>query len=236
MSRLSEASRSPDTIDLSHRAMEDLRFIRRTMEDGKTFTAVPGWGGVGMGVTALVAAVVASGRATTEGWLAVWIADALVAAGIGLWAIHRKARRFELPVLSGAGRRVCLGVLPPVLDGEQPVVELGEDHGPPGGDGAHGGAVADGRDGAAAGGVAPPVRGRGGHGGHLLGPGRPGDGGVLHGPGGGGPPGGAGRRGRADGRGLRGAPHRVRGPRPRPERRTRSTSTSSSTGACVSGS
>lgn len=115
MSRRSEARRSPDTIDLSHRAMEDLRFIRRTMENGKTFTAVPGWGGVAMGVTALVAAVVASGRATTEGWLAVWIADAVVAAGIGLWAVHRKARRFELPVLSGAGRRVFLGFLPPVV-------------------------------------------------------------------------------------------------------------------------
>lgn len=115
MSRTSEASRGPDTIDLSHRAMEDLRFIRRTMENGVTFTAVPGWGGVGMGITALVAALLASGRATTEGWLAVWIAEALVAAGIGAWAVHRKARRFELPVLSGVGRKVLLGFLPPVL-------------------------------------------------------------------------------------------------------------------------
>lgn len=116
MSHLSEARRNPsDTIDLGHRAMEDLRFIRRTMEHGDTFTAVPGWGGVAMGVTALVAAVVAAGRATPEGWLAVWAADAVVAAGIGLWAVQRKARRFELPVLSGVGRKVFLGFLPPVL-------------------------------------------------------------------------------------------------------------------------
>ena len=115
MNRLSEARRNPDTIDLSHRAMEDLRFIRRTMEDGKRFTAVPGRGGVAMGLTALVAALVASARATAEGWLAVWTADAVIAAGIGVWAILRKARRFELPVVSGIGRRVLLGFLPPVL-------------------------------------------------------------------------------------------------------------------------
>lgn len=97
--------------------MEDLRFIRRTMEHGDAFTAVPGWGGVAMGLTALVAAAAATGRATTDGWLVVWGVEALVAAGIGGWAIQRKARRFGLPVLSGAGRKVLLGFTPPALAG-----------------------------------------------------------------------------------------------------------------------
>jgi hypothetical protein len=97
--------------------MEDLRFIRRTMENGNTFTAVPGWGGVGMGVTALVAAAIAAGRDTPEGWLGVWAAEAVVAAGIGAWAVNRKARRFGLPVLSGTGRKVLLGFTPPALAG-----------------------------------------------------------------------------------------------------------------------
>jgi len=106
-----------DPIPLSHRAMEDLRFIRRTMENGNAFTAVPGWGGVGMGVTALAATAIAAGRGTPEGWLGVWAVEALVAAGIGAWAIERKARRVGLPVLSGTGRKVLLGFAPPALAG-----------------------------------------------------------------------------------------------------------------------
>jgi hypothetical protein len=117
MTRPSQASRSSDPIPLSHRAMEDLRFIRRTMENGNAFTAVPGWGGVGMGVTALVAAAIAAGQATPKGWLGVWAAEAVVAAGIGAWAMDRKARRVGLPVLSGTGRKVLLGFTPPALAG-----------------------------------------------------------------------------------------------------------------------
>jgi hypothetical protein len=112
-----QASRNSDPIPLSHRAMEDLRFIRRTMENGNAFTAVPGWGGVSMGITAIVAAFIAAGRATPEGWLGVWAVEAVIAAGIGAWAIERKARRVGLPVLSGTGRKVLLGFTPPALAG-----------------------------------------------------------------------------------------------------------------------
>ena len=97
--------------------MEDLRFIRRTMEQGNAFTAVPGWGGVGMGITALGAAALAAGRPTVEGWLLVWGVEALVAVAIGGWAIHLKARRADLPVLSGAGRKFLLSFLPPAVAG-----------------------------------------------------------------------------------------------------------------------
>ena len=97
--------------------MEDLRFIRQTMENGNAFTAVPGWGGLFMGITALAAAAIAAGRSTPEGWLVVWVAEAAVATGIGAWAIERKARRVGLPVLSGTGRKVLLGFTPPALAG-----------------------------------------------------------------------------------------------------------------------
>jgi hypothetical protein len=70
-----------------------------------------------MGITALAAAVIAVGRETPEGWLGVWATEALVAAGIGAWAIERKARRVGLPVLSGTGRKVLLGFTPPALAG-----------------------------------------------------------------------------------------------------------------------
>ena len=117
MTNQSQARRSSDPIPISHRAMEDLRFIRRTMENGNTFTAVPGWGGVGMGITALAAAAIAAGRATPEGWLGAWAAEAVVAAGIGAWAVASKARRVGLPVLSGTGRKVLLGFTPAALAG-----------------------------------------------------------------------------------------------------------------------
>jgi hypothetical protein len=115
MMKQSQAAKNSDPIPISHRAMEDLRFIRQTMENGNAFTAVPGWGGVGMGVTALAAAAIAAGRATQEAWLGVWGLEAVIAAGIGAWAIERKARRVGLPVLSGTGRKVLLGFMPASL-------------------------------------------------------------------------------------------------------------------------
>lgn len=100
---------------LHRRAAEDLRFIRTTMERASSFTAVPGWGGVVMGLTALVASAVASGVATPRSWLAVWITEALVALGIGTLAMRRKARAARVPLLFGPGRRFLLGLVPPLL-------------------------------------------------------------------------------------------------------------------------
>ncbi len=117
MLKLSQVDQSPEPIALGDRAKEDLRFIRQTMERGAAFTAVPGWGGVGMGLTALAAAALAAGQPTAEGWLLVWILEALLAVAIGAVAIHRKARRADLPVLSGAGRKFILSFLPPALAG-----------------------------------------------------------------------------------------------------------------------
>ena len=108
---------SAEPVALGDRARHDLQFIRRTMERGPAFTGVPGWGGVGMGVSALLATWVAATRATSDGWLVTWVLEAGIAVLIGSWAIHRKARRAELPVLSGAGRKFLLSFLPPALAG-----------------------------------------------------------------------------------------------------------------------
>jgi len=124
MLKLYQADPSPEPIALGDRAVEDLRFIRQTMKRGAAFTAVPGWGGVGMGLTALAAAMLAAGQPTAEGWLLVWTLEALLAVAIGAVAIHRKARRAHLPVLSGAGRKFFLSFLPPALAGAVLTVAL----------------------------------------------------------------------------------------------------------------
>ena len=102
---------------LHDRAMDNLRFIRETMERASSFTAVPGWGGVLMGATALCATFVAAQQPTRNLWLATWVVEALLALVIGGWAMDRKARRAETPVLSGPGRKFALSYSPPILVG-----------------------------------------------------------------------------------------------------------------------
>ena len=98
-------------------ALENLRFIRETMERSTSFTAVPGKGGVAMGVTALLAAGIATLTTTSEMWLATWALAALVALAIGVGAMSLKARAANLPVFSGAGRKFALSLSPPLLAG-----------------------------------------------------------------------------------------------------------------------
>lgn len=102
---------------LHSRAMDNLSFIRDTMERASSFTAVPGWGGVAMGGTALVAAAIAR-RATDPGqWLGTWIVAAALAITIGAAALVRKARQAEGYVLTRPARRFLLGYLPPLFVG-----------------------------------------------------------------------------------------------------------------------
>lgn len=97
--------------------MDNLRFIRETMERAAAFTAVPGWGGVVIGATALLAALVASVQATPARWLAVWLGEAALSLGIAVWAVGRKARAANVPVLSGPGNKFLRSFSPPMLVG-----------------------------------------------------------------------------------------------------------------------
>ena len=105
-------------------ALEHLEAIRQTMERSTTFTAVSGWGYCAMGVTALVAAPIASRQTTTDGWVAVWLAEALVAVTLGLVAMHWKASRQGTPILSVSGRRLFVGLLPALFAGGALTVAL----------------------------------------------------------------------------------------------------------------
>lgn len=102
---------------LHSRAMDNLRYIRETMERAASFTAVPGWGTVGMGVTALVTNVIAARQTSARAWLETWLVGGLVAILIGGWAMDRKARQQETTLLSGPARKFILGLTPPLLVG-----------------------------------------------------------------------------------------------------------------------
>lgn len=102
---------------LHDRALDNLRFIRQTMERAGAFTAVPGWGQVAVGATALAAAWLAARQTTPELWLAVWLGEAIVAFVIGGSAMVRKAYAVNDPILSGPGRRFGLSFLPPMVVG-----------------------------------------------------------------------------------------------------------------------
>jgi hypothetical protein len=108
----------PDPSPALHdRAMDNLSFIRSTMERATSFTAVPGWGGVAMGGTALIAAGIAALQGTRNAWLEVWLGEAVLAGTIGSFAMARKARRAEGSMLSRPARRFLLSYTPPIVVG-----------------------------------------------------------------------------------------------------------------------
>lgn len=109
--------RPADEVPLQDRALENLRFIRDTMERAQAFTGVPGWGGVAMGLTALAAAWVASLQSSVDRWLLTWLAEGWLAFAIGVLAMARKAAAGDTPLTSKPGRRFVLAYAPPILAG-----------------------------------------------------------------------------------------------------------------------
>jgi hypothetical protein len=102
---------------LSPAALEDIRFIRDTMARSSAFTAVPGWGQVSIGFSALAASYLAARQTLPESWLAVWLGDAVLAVSIGLVAMQRKAQRVGAALTSGPGARFAGTFVPPILAG-----------------------------------------------------------------------------------------------------------------------
>lgn len=114
----------PEPIPLHAHAMDNLRYIRRTMERAGAFTAVPGrWGSL-MGLTAVGAALLAGRQASPSRWMAVWLLEALLACAMGLGGAARKSRLVGVPLFSGPGRKFLLGFAPPLLAGAVLTVAL----------------------------------------------------------------------------------------------------------------
>jgi hypothetical protein len=101
---------------IQERAMDNLRFIRETMEAAGTFTAVSGWGQVVIGLTAIPAALVA-GQFTGPEWVLVWAAEAVLALMISVWFMYHKAKTASLPLLTASARKLLFSFTPVVVVG-----------------------------------------------------------------------------------------------------------------------
>ena len=115
MSSVRARTTSSEPVALHAHAMDNLRFIRETMERAGSFTAVPGVGGILMGISALAASFLAARQSELDAWLAVWVGEAILAVLIGVAATAQKARAVKAPLLSGPGRKFALGLAPSIF-------------------------------------------------------------------------------------------------------------------------
>jgi len=99
------------------RAMDNLRFIRETMERAGTFTAVSGWGEVVIGITAILAALLASRQSAPIAWIATWLAEAGIAAGISMASMAIKSHAANMPLISGPVRKLVVSFSPSIAVG-----------------------------------------------------------------------------------------------------------------------
>lgn len=104
-------------VAIHDRAMDNLRYIRSTMERAGSFTAVPGKGGMVMGAIALAAAWLAHGQAELGRWVGVWVAAAVGASLIGVVMMNAKASAAGTPLLTAPGRKFILSFVPAVIAG-----------------------------------------------------------------------------------------------------------------------
>jgi hypothetical protein len=115
-------------VSINERALENLKYIRETMERAGSFTAVPGWGGILMGVSALLTAGVSSRLPSKDWWFAAWLGEAALALAIGGWAMAQKAKAVESPLLEGPGKKFALNLCPAMIAGAVLTVVLYRQH------------------------------------------------------------------------------------------------------------
>jgi len=105
-----------EPVSLQGRAIDNLSFIREAMSHSTSFTGVPGWGMVAMGVVALVGGWIAT-RDGGLSWAHTWGVVAFAGCGVGVSMMALKSRRRKTPVLLGPGRKFLLNFSPPILVG-----------------------------------------------------------------------------------------------------------------------
>jgi hypothetical protein len=109
--------RPTEPPEMQARAMDNLRYIRETMEAAATFTAVSGWGTVVIGATAIGAAALAASTHSATRWLFIWLCEAALSVGISVYTMALKARAARLPLWSEPARKILFSFAPPMAGG-----------------------------------------------------------------------------------------------------------------------
>ena len=113
----------PETINIGDRAIDNLAFIRDTMERSTSFTAVPGYGGILMGATAIAAAYIATVQPGLRESIVTWLAEAALAFAIGVLAMWQKSKIAGQSLASAPAKKFAMSFAPPLIVGV--VVTLG---------------------------------------------------------------------------------------------------------------
>lgn len=112
-----DESQANQPINIGDRALDNLKFIRETMERSTVFTSVPGYGGILMGATAIVAAYIANNQSSLRDWLTVWLTEAFLAFVIGLFAVWQKSKIAKTSLLSAPAKKFAMSFAPPLICG-----------------------------------------------------------------------------------------------------------------------
>src|SRR5258707_7609334 len=99
-------------VPIRDQALDNLRYIRETMERAGSFTSIPGWGGVVIGVTAVVTCAINQRFVGSNDrlWLITWISEAALAAVIAMLAMIHKGVSFT----SAPARRFFVSYFAPI--------------------------------------------------------------------------------------------------------------------------
>lgn len=112
-----DESEARQPVNIGDRAIDNLKFIRETMERSAVFTSVPGYGGILMGATAIAAAYIAHNQTYIRDWLFVWLTEAVLAFFIGLLAMWQKTKLSKTSLFSAPAKKLLMNALPPMLCG-----------------------------------------------------------------------------------------------------------------------
>ncbi|MDM7923200.1 MAG: hypothetical protein QUS14_12945 [Pyrinomonadaceae bacterium] len=115
--RKHESDEADRPVSIGDRAIDNLQFIREAMERSTSFTAVPGYGGILMGVTAIVAAYIANNQIYLRDWLIVWVTEAVLAFAIGMVTMWQKSKLAKTSLLSTPARKFAMSFAPPLVVG-----------------------------------------------------------------------------------------------------------------------
>jgi len=107
----------PEPAPIHEHAISNLRYIREAMERAGSFTSITGWGGVMVGLTAVVATVIAHRVPTEHAWMWVWLIEAAIAGTIAGVTMAIKARRANVSFTGAPARRFFVSYFAPVIAG-----------------------------------------------------------------------------------------------------------------------